>query len=137
MKMTKLALVIAALCASGGAIAQSSAPPPVIQASASNPIAISSATTTQVISALSGAKTYITGFDFISAGTGTVQFEYGTGTNCSTVAGTLTGAYPMAANFGISKGGIGPELIVPAGNAVCVVTTTGATAQGSIAYAQY
>lgn len=110
--------------------------PPVIQATASAPIAVSSATTTQVI-ALSSLRTYITGWDFMSAGAGTVQLEYGTGTNCGTVVGTLTGAYPVAANAGLSRGSLGPALIVPAGNAVCVVTTTSATAQGSIAYAQY
>lgn len=110
----------------------------IIQGDTSAPIAISSATTTQVIALSSGKKTYIMGWDVVSAGAGTVQLEYGTGTNCGTVVGTLTGAYPLAANGGIVKpSGLGPALIVPASDEVCVVTTSSATAQGSITYTQF
>jgi len=135
MLFHKLTIAAAALCALA-APAVAGVAPPVIQATASAPIAISTATTTQII-ALSTLKTYITGWEFISAGSGTVQLEYGTGTACGTVAGTLTGAYPVSAGTGLSRGGIGPVIVVPAGNEVCVVTTSSATAQGSIAYAQY
>jgi hypothetical protein len=110
----------------------------IIQANASLPINITTATTTQVIALISGRATYITAFDLVSAGAGTAQLEYGTGTNCSTVVGTLTGAYPFAAGGGrASGGGLGPMLIVPASDEVCVVTTSSATAQGFISFAQF
>lgn len=110
----------------------------IIQGDNSAPIAISSATTTQVVALSSGKKTYITGWDVVAAGAGTVQLEYGTGTNCATVVGTLTGAYPLAANGGLVRpSGLGPALIVPASDEVCVVTTASATAQGSITYTQF
>jgi hypothetical protein len=110
----------------------------IIQADSSASISVSSTTTAQIIPLSSGKKTYITGFDIISGGTGTVQLEYGTGANCTTVVGTLTGAYPLTAYTGLVRtNGLGPALVVPPNDEVCVVTTASATAQGSISYTQF
>ena len=54
----------------------------------------------------------------IAAGTTNFTFEYGTGANCGTGTQALTGAYGLVAQFGAAKGsGLGPVLVVPAGNA--------------------
>ena len=87
----------------------------IIQAGASVPINISSATTTQLVAAASGKAIYVTAWDVIAAGTGNITLEYGTGSNCGAGTTPLTGAYSLAAQFGIAKGnGLGPVLVVPA-----------------------
>ena len=110
----------------------------IIQAGASLPINLSTATTTQLVAAVSGKAIYVTAWDVIAAGTTNFTFEYGTGTNC--VAGTtaLTGPYGLVAQFGAAKGsGLGPVLVVPAGNALCAVNSATVQVSGSLAYTQF
>lgn len=108
-----------------------------VQAGASIPISISTATTTQLVAPVSGAHIYITAWDVIAAGTGNITLEYGTGSNCGTGTTALTGAYPFTAQVGISKGvGLGPVLIVPASNALCALTSTAVQMSGSVSYLQ-
>jgi hypothetical protein len=110
----------------------------LIQATASVPINISTATTTQLIAASGSTKIYVTAWDVIAAGAGSITIEYGTGTNCSTGAAPLTGAYPLTAQAGEAHGtGIGPILIVPPGNALCALTSQAVQMSGSIAYTQF
>ena len=110
----------------------------IIQAGASVPINISTATTTQLVAAVAGKAIYVTAWDVIAAGTGNITLEYGTGSNCSVGATALTGAYGLAAQFGIAKGnGLGPVLVVPAGNALCAVTSATVQMSGSVSYTQF
>jgi hypothetical protein len=58
---------------------------------------ISSATTTSLIAPVTGANIYVCSFDVNQAGgTGTILFEYGTGSTCGTGTQTITG--PFTAN---------------------------------------
>lgn len=108
------------------------------QANASVPIGISTATTTQLVALSSGQVIHVTAWDVIAGGTGTFRLVYGTGTNCGTGTTNLTGAYPLIANAGISKGGgLGPILVVPAGNALCATTSAAVTMDGSVSYTQF
>jgi hypothetical protein len=110
----------------------------IIQAGASLPINLSTAATTQLVAAVGGKAIYVTAWDVIAAGTTNFTFEYGTGTNC--VAGTtaLTGPYGLVAQFGAAKGsGLGPVLVVPAGNALCAVNSATVQVSGSLAYTQF
>jgi hypothetical protein len=104
----------------------------------SAPINVSTATTTQLV-ALSGSTViYVTSYDVIAAGTGNITFEYGTGTNCGTGTTSLTGAYNLTAQAGIAKGaGIGTVLKVPAGNALCVLTSAAVQMSGSVSFQQF
>jgi len=109
-------------------------------------IAISSATTVQLI-ALSGTTTiYVCGFT-AAAGAGTnpsIQFEYGTGTNCAGSPTVLTGA--MATGVTVATGvpgpiftsaGAGTVFKSAAGNEICAVTAgTTPNFQGFISYVQ-
>lgn len=113
---------------------------------ASAPIAISTATTTQLV-ALSGTTVvYLCGYQAV-AGAGTnpsLQFVYGTGSSCATGLTSLTGA--MATGVTVATGVPGPIfesspgntiLKTPAGNALCV--TTGGTTpnfQGWVSFVQ-
>jgi hypothetical protein len=110
----------------------------LIQADSSAPINVSTATTTQLVALSSGKKIYVTSLDVIAAGTGNITFEYGTGTNCGTGTNLLTGAYNLTAQAGLAKGnGLGPVLVVPASNALCVLTSAAVQMSGSIAYTQF
>jgi hypothetical protein len=111
---------------------------PSIQASKTIPINIASATTTELVALVANQTVYVTSWDVMAGGTGNFTLEYGTGTTCGTGTTILTGAYPLIAQAGISKGnGLGPVLIVPSGNALCAVTSTGVQFSGSISYAQF
>ena len=74
----------------------------------------------------------------IAAGTTNFTFEYGTGSNCGAGTTALTGAYGLVAQFGAAKGsGLGPVLVVPAGNALCAVNSAAVQVSGSLAYTQF
>lgn len=110
----------------------------LIQASASAAINVSTATTTQLVALSSSKKIYVTSFDVIAADTGNITFVYGTGSNCGTGTTSLTGAYNLVAQAGIAKGnGLGPVLVVPASNALCVTTTQAIQMSGSVSYTQF
>lgn len=111
---------------------------PAIQASSSVPINISTATTTQLVALSGTTNIFITSWDIISGGIGNFTLVYGTGTNCATGTTSLTGAYPLTAQAGISKGnGNGIVLIVPRGNALCATTSQSVQMSGSLSFAQF
>ena len=111
----------------------------IIQADTSVPITVTTNSTTQLVALSSGKKIYVMALDLIAAGTTGAQFEYGTGTNCGTGTTVLTGNYSLTAQVGLTKGsGLGPVLVVPASNALCIVTTGSSVAvAGSAAYTQF
>lgn len=110
----------------------------IIQADHSAAINISTATTTQLVALSGSTKIYVTAYNFEAAGTDAVTLEYGTGSNCGTGTTILTGAYNLTAQSGISFGsGLGPVLVVPAGNALCALTTAAVQLSGAVAYTQF
>jgi hypothetical protein len=110
----------------------------IIQAGASVAINISTAGTTQLVPAVNGKAVYVTEWNALSSGTTNFSFEYGTGTNCGNGTQALTGAYAFAAQSGAAPGnGLGPILIVPAGNALCVVNSAAVQVSGSLSYTQF
>lgn len=110
----------------------------LIQASASAQITMSTATTTQFVALSGTTKIYVTSFDVLAAGTTNVTFVYGTGANCGTGTTALAGLYTLTAQSGIAKGsGLGPVLVVPAGNALCVTNSQAIVIGGSISYTQF
>jgi hypothetical protein len=107
-------------------------------APASQPINVSTATTTQLVAISGSTSIYVTAYDVIAGGTGNITFEYGTGSNCGTGTTALTGAYPLTAQAGIAKGsGVGVVLKVPSGNALCVLTSAAVQMSGSVSYQQF
>jgi hypothetical protein len=104
----------------------------------SQPINVSTATDTQIVPLSGSTVIYVTSFDVVAGGTGNITFEYGTGSNCATGKTALTGAYPLTAQAGIAKGsGVGTILKVPAGNALCVLTSAAVQMSGSVSYIQF
>lgn len=110
----------------------------IVQADASAAISVSTATTTQLVALSSSKKIYVTSLDVIAGGTGNITFVYGTGSSCGTGTTSLTGAYNLTAQAGLAKGnGLGPVLVVPASNALCVTTSAAVQMSGSVAYTQF
>jgi hypothetical protein len=106
----------------------------------SKAINVSTATTTQLVAISGTTKIYVTSFDVIAGGTGNITFEYGTQTTnpCDTGTTALTGPYNLTAQAGIAKGdGVGAVLVVPAGNALCVLTSAAVQMSGSVSYQQF
>jgi hypothetical protein len=111
---------------------------PAVQASASVPINVSTATTTQLVAISGTATIFVTAFDLVGGGTGNATLVYGTGSNCATGTTSLTGPYPLVAQTVITKGsGHGPVLVVPSGNALCITTSAAVQLSGSVSYAQF
>lgn len=110
----------------------------IIQADTSAIINASTATTTQLVALTSTQKIYITAWDVIAAGTGTIKLVYGTGSSCGTGTTDLTPAYSLVAQAGLTKGsGLGPILVVPASNALCVTTSAAVGMQGTVSYTKF
>lgn len=104
----------------------------------SKAIAVSSATTAELIAASTGKTIYISNWNVVSSAAGTFKFVYGTGTNCGTGTTDLTGAYTFGTSTVVSVGnGLGVVIAVPPSNALCITSTSTVNAQGSISYSQF
>jgi hypothetical protein len=110
----------------------------------SAPVNISTATTTNVVSAVAGEGIYVCG-ELLNVSTlsATIKFEYGTtvSTACDTGATALTGviATPAASPSSpyIAQTSGFTLFQVPAGNQLCIVTTgTTPGVQGYVTYVQ-
>ena len=97
---------------------------------------VGSATTAQILAAQGTQPIHVCSFTATIAGTTpTVLFIYGTGTNCATNNGSLTGTFAPTSGTLMSVGYGGDLMVVPAGNELCV--TTGGTTpslQGILTY---
>src|SRR5215472_5073978 len=107
-------------------------------------INISTATDTQLVASQANNNIFLCGF-FLNQvnGSGSLKFEYGTGTNCATGKTALTGA--IFASTVASKVtntnntpnlAAGTQLVVPAGNALCALSTGTIQQSGYISYVQ-
>jgi hypothetical protein len=101
-------------------------------------VELTSATTTQMVALASSQKIYVGSFSLISSGAANVKWVYGTGSNCGTGTTDLTKSWPLAANVGLAMGGgIGAVLIVPASQALCLVSDAAVNVRGHATYTQY
>ncbi len=110
----------------------------IIACDSSVVINVSTAVTTQLVALTSGQTIYVCSFSFMSAGTTNVTFEYGTGTLCATGLTTLTGAYNLTAQTGVSQGsGLGTVFRTAAGNALCIVNSAAVQVSGVVSYTKF
>jgi hypothetical protein len=144
-RLITLALLLAALVAApAAALAQAQALYELASSlgGAQAAVAISTNTTTQIIAAPSGTSPgggtqaiYVMGHEVMAAGTGNIQFVYGTGVNCATGQQAITGAYTLTAQARTEHGGgFGPEWVLPPGNALCAVTSAAVGMNGFVSY---
>jgi hypothetical protein len=111
----------------------------------SKAVNVSTATTTLMITGVSGRQVRITSFHLVTAAANNVAWLEGTGATCGTgtagMAGGTTAAsgYNFAANGGIALGsGVGEVLTtVTTGDSVCLITSAATQLSGFIKYAIY
>jgi hypothetical protein len=108
-------------------------------AKTSVPIVAGAAATTQQIALVTGSSIYVCGYQMSQVATaGTLQWVYGTGTNCGTGTTTITGAMGVTASQPITYGaGSATVFKVPMSNELCLTTTgTGGSAAGIVTFIQ-
>lgn len=133
--MKQIVSILLALCwALAPALAQQSVFVPATTASVA--VTISSATTTLLITGVSGKSIYVTGALIIADGTGSIQFKAGTGATCGTGTVNLTGNMALTAQQGFAMGvGNGTFWVAPQGFSVCATTNAAVGMPGSLSYA--
>lgn len=140
MKTSFLAIVASAPILTMGLIAGPAAAQlaPIVGNAATQGVNISTATTTELIPLSPNKTTYVTFAHIEAAGTGNITFEYGSGSLCATGLTTIGGAISLTAQAGFAGGaGVGPVIVVPAGKALCLVTSAAVQVSGWLTYAQF
>ena len=106
---------------------------PLIQADTSYNINISTNTAGTAIQAgVTNQKIYVTGWEFMAAGTTTFVLFYSTSSACGSSAGIISGPWSLSASnpgetFG---GGLGSVAIVPTGDTLCFSSNGASVAVG-------
>lgn len=117
-----------------------------VNCTSSKAIAVSSATTTELVALVAGTNIYVCGFTVTqvgAAGPPTFKFVHGTGTNCASgtpadLSGVFSGSATAAAITTVTYGsGVGAVLVVPISRALCLTSTTSASQAGILTYAQF
>jgi hypothetical protein len=97
----------------------------------------SAAAASEIVPARTGARIYICRIAFFVGATATnVSLVYGTGVNCATGTTNVTPAFRLAANSGIVLPSPVGDIVVPAGNALCVNTSAGNPVEALVTYSQ-
>jgi hypothetical protein len=98
---------------------------------------LTSTTGTALVNGVSGKKIYVTAYEFIASGATNFSFGYSTSTSCTSII-TLAGPWPLAAQAGESLGGgLGPVIVVPAGDTLCEVSTLSVAVGGHLLTTQF
>ena len=111
-----------------------SADPCVVSPKSTVSIAISTATTTQLVALATGKAIYVCGFTATVGASSTIQFEYGTGSACGNGTTALTGVFTPATAAVLSLTGEGTKITAPASNALCAVSTGTGGINGVLTY---
>ena len=99
-------------------------------------ISTSSSSEVQLVAGSSGKSIYVCHFDFIATTAVTVTLQQASSGTCTTLT-SMTGAYPVGANGGISSGnGQGVLFTVASGDQLCLLLGSGVATAGIVTYAQ-
>src|ERR1035437_25707 len=110
----------------------------IVACDSSAQIAMSTATTTQMVALVSGKSVYVCGFVINGGGATTAKLVHGTGTSCATGQTSLTPAFTLASGTMLSfGGGLGYVTKAPSGNALCVTNSAAVTANVFVTYTQF
>ncbi len=100
-------------------------------------ITVSAAATTEIVPLTAARTVYVCSFSVSISLAGSAQFVDGTGTNCGTGAGNLTGAYAIATGNTSTQGaGLGMIFKTRSARALCLSAVTG-NVTGVVTYAVY
>jgi hypothetical protein len=130
-----LATILAATLSAPGAMAAPVSAP--MQSDSSVPISVATATTVELVPAVAGQSIFVTHYNIVAAGTGSVKLVSGTGTNCGTGTADVTGNYALTASAAVEAGsGLGVLVIVAPGRALCVTNSAAVGMYGLLSFAQ-
>ena len=111
----------------------------IIQGDTTTNINVTTTTTgTALVNGVTGKKIYVTHYEFLAGGTTTFSFGWSTSTSCTSIT-TIAGPWSLTAQSGLAPGsGLGPEIVVPSGDTLCVVST-GSSVQvgGHLTFTQF
>ena len=100
-------------------------------------VAISTATTTQLVALATGKIVHVCGFNASFGATTTAQLEYGTGSTCGTGTTALTGVYAPGTGVILNVGNANSTVTKTiASNALCLVSTGTGGINGVLTYVQ-
>jgi len=110
----------------------------VVACDSSAQLAMSAATTTQMVALAAGKAVYVCGFAINGGGATTTKLVAGTGTSCGTGTVTLTPAFSLGTATTVAMGGgLGYVAKAAAGNALCATNSAAVTANIFVAYTQF
>jgi|GEM_PF-3069960 hypothetical protein len=130
-----LATILAATLSAPGAVAAPVTAP--MQSDSSVPISVATATTVELVPAVAGQSIFVTHYNFVAAGAGSVKLVSGTGANCGTGTADVTGNYTLTASAAVEAGsGLGVLAIVAPGRALCITNAAAVGMYGLLSFAQ-
>lgn len=98
-------------------------------------ISESTAATNEQVALTASNLIYVCSYKWVTTAANSLSWSYGTGTDCNTGTTAIEGAQPFAANGGVVESGGGyPLFVVPAGNALCLVSSAATAHGGRVSY---
>lgn len=110
--------------------------PCFVSPKSSKSVAISTATTTSLVAAVTGTSVYVCGFTATVGATTTLQLESGTGAACVTTQAALTGVMAPTTGSVLSLNGEGTKVSTPSSGVLCAVSTGTGGINGVLTYVQ-
>ncbi len=98
-------------------------------------ISESSAATNEIVALNGSDLIYVCSYKLVTTAANSLSWTRGTGSDCGTGTTAIEAAQPYAANGGVAESGGGaPLFVVPAGNALCLVSSVATAHGGRISY---
>lgn len=98
-------------------------------------ISESTAATNEIVALNGSDLIYVCSYKWVTTAANSLNWTRGTGTDCATGTTAIEGAQPFAANGGVAESGGGhPLFVVPAGNALCLVSSAATAHGGRVSY---
>ena len=98
-------------------------------------ISESTAATNEIVALNGSDLIYVCAYKWVTTAANSLNWTRGTGADCVTGTTAIEGAQPYAANGGVAESGGGHALFaVPAGNALCLVSSAATAHGGRVSY---
>lgn len=98
-------------------------------------ISESTAATNEIVALNGSDLIYVCSYKLVTTAANSLNWARGTGSDCGTGTTAIEGAQPFAANGGVAESGGGqPLFVVPAGNALCLVSSAATAHGGRVSY---
>jgi hypothetical protein len=137
-RLSQICTLAMGLLLAGLAHAQPTVGPPNLFGCNQTAIVSAAATTTKVVTEVTGKAVHICGYTVAAgAAAGGWQIISGTGATCGTNTVNITAAYTIAINTGLSSLASYAQFSTAAGQAICVITTGTGPTSLTLYFAQF